>query len=219
MEHDVEALPINPSTLAELASKSHAYAKALHYRELQFQSHPSSCFESLIVINKKLDQHDAALGILKVAQNFAMKQSDQGEVTVHESWLAKLGYWEEALAMYEAKLAVNGNDDVEAVIGRLKCLDSLGRWEDVIELSSSVLSSNSVTNGQHIAKIAETGANAAWSLTEWSLVDKFVSKLSTDSVEASLLKAVLCTNSDDFVKAESYIDQTSKTSISLSQLL
>ena len=36
MEHDVEALPISLSILAELAQKSHAYAKALHYRELEF---------------------------------------------------------------------------------------------------------------------------------------------------------------------------------------
>ena len=32
MEHDVEALPISLSILAELAQKGHAYAKALHYR-------------------------------------------------------------------------------------------------------------------------------------------------------------------------------------------
>jgi serine/threonine-protein kinase mTOR len=32
MEHDVEALPIKLTTLAERAQKSNAYAKALHYR-------------------------------------------------------------------------------------------------------------------------------------------------------------------------------------------
>ena len=36
IEFDVEALPISLSILAELAQKSHAYAKALHYRELEF---------------------------------------------------------------------------------------------------------------------------------------------------------------------------------------
>jgi FKBP12-rapamycin complex-associated protein len=34
LEHDAEALPIAASVLAELAQKSHAYAKALHYREV-----------------------------------------------------------------------------------------------------------------------------------------------------------------------------------------
>jgi len=60
MEHDVEALPIPLSILADLAQKSHAYAKALHYRELEFQSQPAASFESLVNINKKLDQYDAA---------------------------------------------------------------------------------------------------------------------------------------------------------------
>ena len=105
MEHDVEALPISLSILAELAQvrpivtyrivcsqdehrvahttsifllfsaffalifqKGHAYAKALHYRELEFQSSPATCFESLITINKKLDQYDAAVGILTVVE-------------------------------------------------------------------------------------------------------------------------------------------------------
>jgi FKBP12-rapamycin complex-associated protein len=67
MEHDVEALPISLSILAELAQKGHAYAKALHYRELEFQTSPATCFESLININKKLDQYDAAIGVLKVS--------------------------------------------------------------------------------------------------------------------------------------------------------
>ena len=40
MEHDAEALPINLNVLAELAQKGHAYAKALHYRELEFQTNP-----------------------------------------------------------------------------------------------------------------------------------------------------------------------------------
>ncbi len=74
MEHDVEALPISLTTLAELAQKSRAYAKALHYRELEFQSNPVSCFESLINIYKKLDQYDAAAGVLKMVDKMQRKQ-------------------------------------------------------------------------------------------------------------------------------------------------
>jgi len=63
MEHDVQALPIGLATFAELAQKNRAYAKALHYRELEFKVNPThSCIESLININKKLDQYDAATG-------------------------------------------------------------------------------------------------------------------------------------------------------------
>ena len=38
MEHDVEALPVDIRVLAELAQKCHAYAKALHYKELEFRA-------------------------------------------------------------------------------------------------------------------------------------------------------------------------------------
>jgi hypothetical protein len=62
------------------------------------------------------------------------------------------------------------------------------------------------------AKIAETGANAAWSLNEWVLMDGFVSRMSVDSVEASLMKAVLLTNADEFDRAERLIDDTRKLS-------
>lgn len=46
MEHDVEALPISLTVLAELAQKGHAYAKALHYREREFQTNPVDTFIS-----------------------------------------------------------------------------------------------------------------------------------------------------------------------------
>jgi len=83
MEHDDKPLPINKSTLASLAEQCHAYAKALHYKEQEFQEllHQSSgkdegvvltdlsgIVESLISINSKLDQPEAAVGILKFAQ-------------------------------------------------------------------------------------------------------------------------------------------------------
>jgi FKBP12-rapamycin complex-associated protein len=56
-------------TLGALAEKCHAYAKALHYKELEFQTTPHSAVEALISINNHLRQPDAAVGILDVAQN------------------------------------------------------------------------------------------------------------------------------------------------------
>ena len=41
---------------------------------------------------------------------------------LQESWLAKLGSWSEALAMYERKLAKDPYD-VECIIGCMRCLD------------------------------------------------------------------------------------------------
>ena len=61
MEHDgvgSAGLPIDISNLAELALKCRSYAKALHYKECEYNQGPSAsgaCLEALISINKKLD--------------------------------------------------------------------------------------------------------------------------------------------------------------------
>ena len=48
----------------------------MHYRELEFQTSPATCFESLININKKLDQYDAAIGVLKVVGQMQKKHPE-----------------------------------------------------------------------------------------------------------------------------------------------
>ena len=71
-------------TLGALAEKCHAYAKALHYKELEFQSSPHTAVEALISINNQLRQPDAAVGILNVAQK-------ELHMDLKESWCAALG--------------------------------------------------------------------------------------------------------------------------------
>lgn len=56
-------------TLGALAEKCHAFAKALHYKEVEFAQTPETAVESLISINNQLRQPEAAIGILAVAQN------------------------------------------------------------------------------------------------------------------------------------------------------
>lgn len=51
MEHDDKALPIPTQNLGEYAERCHAYAKALHYKEIKFIKEPeNSTIESLISI-------------------------------------------------------------------------------------------------------------------------------------------------------------------------
>lgn len=42
MEHDEKALPLDYRTLGALAEKCHAFAKALHYKEIEFQTSPQT---------------------------------------------------------------------------------------------------------------------------------------------------------------------------------
>ncbi|KAG8680291.1 phosphatidylinositol kinase- protein kinase tor1, partial [Ceratobasidium sp. 395] len=73
MEHDDKPLPIPLPILSECALRTHAFAKALHWRELDFLSGSSSSgavVESLILINTRLGQSDAAYGTLTASESF-----------------------------------------------------------------------------------------------------------------------------------------------------
>lgn len=55
-------------TLGALAEKCHAFAKALHYKELEYHTNPAGTIEALISINNQLRQPDAAQGVLDLAE-------------------------------------------------------------------------------------------------------------------------------------------------------
>ena len=62
-------------------------------------------------------------------------------VQMQESWLAKLGSWSEALAMYEGKLDENP-EDVGAILGCIRCIvpdaELAGQGEYVIGASGFI---------------------------------------------------------------------------------
>jgi FKBP12-rapamycin complex-associated protein len=79
--------------LGTLAEKCHAYAKALHYKELEFQTSASpQTIEALIRLNTQLQQPEAAEGMLVYAHEKLRLQSK-------ESWLSKLHRWEGILSL------------------------------------------------------------------------------------------------------------------------
>nr|GEZ08781.1 serine/threonine-protein kinase TOR [Tanacetum cinerariifolium] len=65
MEHDENPLSIDIRLLAALVEKCHAFAKALHYKEMEFEGalskkmdvNPVTVVEALIHINNQLHQH------------------------------------------------------------------------------------------------------------------------------------------------------------------
>ena len=68
MEREEKPLPIENRTFGEYATKFHAYAKALHYKELKFFTETSPAIIEAIEINSKLQRYDAAWGTLLVAR-------------------------------------------------------------------------------------------------------------------------------------------------------
>ena len=113
MEHEEKPLPIENRTLGEFAMKFHAYAKALHYKELEFFTETSpTIIEALISINSRLQQHDAAWGTLLIAR-------EQYDVSKHEEWYEKLGKWEDALQAYNRKTGDEA-EEPEVIIGKMR---------------------------------------------------------------------------------------------------
>ena len=70
-------------TLAKIAEKCNAYAKALYYWEQEFEQVPTDTIEQLIKTNFGLNQPEAAEGILLYAQKTLL-------IDEKEEWFEKL---------------------------------------------------------------------------------------------------------------------------------
>ncbi|KAF0691141.1 Aste57867_17565 [Aphanomyces stellatus] len=235
MEHDVEALPIDIRELGELAQKCHAYAKALHYKELEFHTSPSTCIEALISINNQVGQPEAAVGILKYAQ-----LHHRSVIQVKETWYEKLQNWSNALESYDTKLKETPND-LEACTGKMRCLEALGEWDQLAVLAKQVWaqvdlakddnqkpSKRPLVDDSQVKTVALLGARACWWLSEWTTMEQYVSGVlnsgpslssltgtpsSTDSELSglcALYKSVLAVHHNQFEDAQHWIDTTRK---------
>lgn len=191
MEREEKALPIENRTLGEYAMRYHAYAKALHYKELEFFTETSpTIIEALISINSKLQQHDAAWGTLLIAR-------EQYDVSKHEEWYERLGRWQEALATYERK-ASEYPESLDVAIGRMKCLHALGEWD---QLAEQVLNHWSNSNIEEKTQIAPMAAAAAWSLNDWMAMEEYIQNMDQDSADKPFYRAILSVHQNQFPKA------------------
>lgn len=195
MERQNEPLPIENQTLGECAMKFHAYAKALHYKELEFFSGSSSTIiDSLITINSNLQQHDAAWGTLRISQ-------DHYDVSKHEEWYERLGRWQEALETYEKReLEDPGAPDI--AIGRMKCLHALGEW-DHLAMQVKETWSNSIP--EHRKEIAPMAFAASWALNDWESTEDYIAMMNSDSADRPFYRAILAVHQDQFPKAMTQI--------------
>ncbi|KAK1369657.1 Serine/threonine-protein kinase TOR [Heracleum sosnowskyi] len=177
MEHDERPLPIDIRLLGALAEKCRAFAKALHYKEMEFEgartnrmdANPVAVVEALIHINNQLHQHEAAVGILTYAQQNL-------DVQLKESWYEKLQRWDDALKAYTAKATQASNPHIvlDATLGRMRCLAALARWEELNNLCKEYW-----TPAEPAARLemAPMAASAAWNMGEWDKMAEYVSRL------------------------------------------
>ncbi|KAJ4958930.1 hypothetical protein NE237_026041 [Protea cynaroides] len=177
MEHDEKPLPIDIRLLGALAEKCRAFAKALHYKEMEFEgarskkmdANPVAVVEALIHINNQLHQHEAAVGILTYAQlNLG--------VQLKESWYEKLQRWDDALKAYTVKAsqATSPHLVLDATLGKMRCLAALARWEELNSLCKEFW-----TPAEPAARLemAPMAASAAWNMGEWDQMSEYVCRL------------------------------------------
>jgi FKBP12-rapamycin complex-associated protein len=177
LEHARMSLPIELKELGRLASKCHAYAKALHYKELEFQTaRTADNIEALISLNNQLQQPEAADGILRYAQ-------ENLSVDLKESWYEKLHRWDEALRVYQSRGA-----EPDAKAGKMRCLHALGEWDRLLDMCREMWASAESDSVRE--QIAPWAAAAACNLHAWESLSAYVQFIPADNTEASVFKAL-----------------------------
>ncbi|GBF92738.1 hypothetical protein Rsub_05107 [Raphidocelis subcapitata] len=178
MEHDDKRLPLDTRTLGALAEKCHAFAKALHYKEMEFQTSPATAIEALIHINNQLRQPEAAVGVLTYAQKHLAMELKEG-------WYEKLCRWDEALDAYQRRLAREppGSQEYQvALLGKMRCLASLAEWQKL----SALCRIEWRRSEPHLRKeMALLAAHAAWHMHEWDEMALYVETVDAPASHAS----------------------------------
>ncbi|KXT09741.1 hypothetical protein AC579_9320 [Pseudocercospora musae] len=199
MEHDDKALPIDVRTLGMYAGKCHAFAKALHYKELEFNAEQNaSAVEALISINNQLQQTDAAFGILRKAQGYS-------DVDLKETWFEKLQRWEDALMAYQTREENEGgaqNASFEVVMGKMRCLHALGEWDTLSSIAQERWHSSNSENRRHLAPLA---AAAAWGMGQWDVMDEYLTAMKQHTPDRSFFGAILAIHRNHFEEAHAHI--------------
>jgi FKBP12-rapamycin complex-associated protein len=197
MEHEDKALPLDNRTLGEYSARSNSWAKALHWRELEFlQDSGSHVIEALIGVNTKLTQSDAAWGLLTLAK-------DQYQMPGYEDWYEKLGGWPQALTVYQnrSKLDPGATD---AIVGQLRCLHALGNWD---ELSAGVERTWHIVKPDDRIDLAPMAAAAAWCLNDWNVMKRYIEEIAEGNPDRAFYDAIYQVHDNNFVKAQLCIEQ------------
>lgn len=133
--------------------------------------------------------HEMFYSVIWNTQDKPVAKSGPVDLSAREElWLAKLGAWTEALAVYEDKLKRDPND-FDAVVGCMRCLVANGEWRKVLELANdnSVAITGSlnvelIQSGADISVISQRKAvrmcaQAAWRLGQWGELERYAAQL------------------------------------------
>lgn len=183
MEHcDKEPLPIRAQLLGERAMDCRAYAKALHYKESEFRtSENHQVIESLILINNKLQQKEAAEGLLEYV---TAHRNASDEIKIQVRWYEKLHNWDMALSLYTEKLKTC-EDDIDSFLGQMRCLEALGEWNELSDLTKRKWDTLSPENQSRGGRLA---AVASWGMQEFEKMHEYVRCIPEDTQDGAFYR-------------------------------
>ncbi|KPM03125.1 serine/threonine-protein kinase mTOR-like protein [Sarcoptes scabiei] len=189
--------------LSERAIKCRAFAKALHYKEKEFQEKPTTeILGALITINNKLQQPKAAYGCLA----YASKSGQITDIVIKDKWFEKLHNYESAFNAYKMRYEQD-DSDFDSLIGQMRCLEMLSDWEKLYVLSKQVFNDSNENYRQLMARMI---VNSTWNLNKWNEMIEYSKYIPSDSFESAFFEAVIKVNQDDFQQAQFYIDKARK---------
>ena len=205
MEHEDRELPIDTTVLGVAAVQVNAYAKALHYTELEYHTKPTDeVTEHLIDTYAKLQRHDAAFGLLKISEKGDRDRVRNVRDRPHRLekaqttfWYEKLGKWDDALSQYELQL-LNQPTSESAAAGRKRCWYALGQWDTLQCAIEQEM--NSVSEDQ-VQELAEMGATCAWVLGHWKRMEDYVTDMAQSPITA-FFQAILHVHHNQFNSAQ-----------------
>ena len=149
----------------------------------------SEVLEELISINNKLQNKEAAAGLLEYAMTHY-----SNELKVQEQWYERLHDWEKALDLYKSKSGIEDNLDLS--LGKMRCLEALADWSCLEETARGMWNKSNDMN------IATFAAAATWGLGKWSEMEKYASFIPRDSQDGCFYRALLAIWKSDYTVAE-----------------
>ena len=205
MEHEDRELPIDTTVLGDAAVEVNAFAKALHYKELEYHTKPTDeVTEHLIGTYAKLQRHDAAFGLLKISEKGdrdrvrnPRDRSQRLEKPQTTFWYEKLGKWDDALSQYELQL-LNQPTSESAAYGRMRCWYALGQWD---ALQGAIEQEMSQVSEEQFQELAPMAATCAWVLGQWKRMEDYVTHM-TQSPDTAFYQAILHVHHNQFNTAQ-----------------
>lgn len=130
------------------------------------------------------------------------KKNGDCSLNVHVRWYEKLHNWEQALDLYDKKLEVEPQD-TESRLGMMRCLEAMGEWRKVYNITNDQWDDMSDDFKTKSAKIA---AAASWGLQEWDSMKKYVDCIPEDSQDGAFYRAILSIHEGQWPESRHYID-------------